>query len=90
MSGRRRTWRRSSSSTGGEHCGEVVSLARPAGLHWRKSAASTAQGNECVEVAGVRDHVGVRDSKDPDGAMLVLTSEGWWALTRALKQRGEG
>ncbi|WP_192759183.1 DUF397 domain-containing protein [Actinomadura algeriensis] len=63
MSGRRRTWRRSSSSTG---------------------------GGDCVEVARFDGRCLVRDSKDPDGAVLSLTAEGWRALTRAIKEHGEG
>ena len=39
---------------------------------WRKSSHSTAEGDNCVEVAGVSDVVAVRDSKDPDGPVLLL------------------
>lgn len=43
------------------------------GLTWRKSTASTGNG-ECVELAALPDGtVGVRDSKDPDGAVLKFT-----------------
>ncbi|GIF74145.1 DUF397 domain-containing protein [Asanoa siamensis] len=39
---------------------------------WRKST-KTQQAGQCVEVAKVGDVVGVRDSKDPGGPVLVFT-----------------
>jgi Domain of unknown function (DUF397) len=43
------------------------------GLRWRKSSASAGNG-ECVELAALDDgRVAVRDSKNPDGAMLIFT-----------------
>ncbi|WP_308207657.1 DUF397 domain-containing protein [Actinomadura madurae] len=46
----------------------------------------TDQGGECVEVAAFAGIVGVRDSKDPDGGHLTLTSEAFAALVRALEK----
>ncbi|MFB4305546.1 DUF397 domain-containing protein [Actinomadura sp. GTD37] len=43
-------------------------------LNWRKSSRSSSAGDQCVEVAGVEDAVAVRDSKDPDGPVLVVRS----------------
>ncbi len=40
---------------------------------WRKASRSTAEGDNCVEVAGVSNLVAVRDSKDPSGPVLLLT-----------------
>ncbi|MFV2179276.1 DUF397 domain-containing protein [Actinomadura sp. LOL_011] len=51
---------------------------------WRRSSYSSS-GENCVEVADVRDHVGVRDSKDPGGGVLVLGADGWRALLHAVK-----
>jgi hypothetical protein len=43
------------------------------GLQWRKAAASTGNG-QCVELAGGRaGAVHLRDSKNPDGAVLTFT-----------------
>ncbi|MEU8802374.1 DUF397 domain-containing protein [Spirillospora sp. NPDC048819] len=40
---------------------------------WRKSTHSGPNGGECVELAGVAGAVAVRDSKNPDGPVLLLT-----------------
>ena len=39
-----------------------------------------SQGNGCVEVAFVEGQVGVRDSKDRQGPMLVFTAHEWEAF----------
>jgi Domain of unknown function (DUF397) len=41
---------------------------------WRKSTRSQQSG-QCVELARVAGMIGVRDSKDPDGPVLVFTAE---------------
>ncbi|MGI5146996.1 DUF397 domain-containing protein [Plantactinospora sp. CA-294935] len=63
------TWRKSSRSGQG-NCVEVASAS------WRKSSRS-GQG-DCVEVAGnLCGLVGVRDSKEPDGAVLAFSPTAW-------------
>jgi Domain of unknown function (DUF397) len=53
---------------------------------WRKSTRSGSNGGNCVEVARkLRGAVAVRDSKDPDGPMLVTSPAAWRALTASLK-----
>ncbi|AVT33286.1 DUF397 domain-containing protein [Plantactinospora sp. BC1] len=50
------------------------------GAHWRKSVRSNSQG-ACVEVAvGLPGAVGVRDSKDPSGPVLVFAADAWRAF----------
>ncbi|MGW6008819.1 DUF397 domain-containing protein [Streptomyces sp. NPDC055210] len=49
---------------------------------WRKSSASD-QGN-CVEVA-FADHVAVRDSYNPDGALLGFSEYAWHSFLSELK-----
>ena len=44
---------------------------------WHKSSYSSQDGN-CVEVAGnLPGVVAIRDSKDPNGPVLVVTREEW-------------
>lgn len=42
---------------------------------WRKSTRSTGNPNNCVEVATAHRLRAVRDSKNPTGPLLVLTSD---------------
>jgi hypothetical protein len=51
---------------------------------WRKSTRSGGQGN-CVEVAATPTAVGVRDSKDPTGPLLVFTRTEWRAFVAGVK-----
>jgi hypothetical protein len=52
---------------------------------WYKSSFSSQNG-ACVEVAtSLPGTVAVRDSKDPDGAKLLVSSAEWRALVSSLK-----
>lgn len=52
---------------------------------WRKSTRSNGSG-ACVEIAPVTPGVvGLRDSKDPDGPVLLVAEERWAAFTGALR-----
>jgi len=42
-------------------------------LTWLKAQSSTNNG-QCVEIASTAGKVAIRDSKDPDGPILVYTS----------------
>ncbi|MFI0447379.1 DUF397 domain-containing protein [Actinomadura sp. 6N118] len=44
-------------------------------VRWRKASRSLSNGGECVEVAGARGLVAVRDSKNPDGPVLLMTPQ---------------
>jgi hypothetical protein len=53
---------------------------------WRKSRRSSAQGDNCVEVALLPDGAcAVRDSKDREGPMLRLSPDQWRRFTANLK-----
>jgi Domain of unknown function (DUF397) len=55
------------------------------GAIWRKSSYSGANGGNCVEVArNLPGMVAVRDSKDPDGPVLVVSAGSWRAFLRHL------
>jgi hypothetical protein len=43
--------------------------------------------NCCVEIAFSSDHVAMRNSNDPDGAMLVFSDAEWEAFVRAVSDR---
>jgi hypothetical protein len=51
---------------------------------WHKSTRSSGNGN-CVEVAVVDDAVGVRDTKDRSGPVLVFTASEWRAFVAGAK-----
>ncbi|WP_067532985.1 DUF397 domain-containing protein [Nocardia crassostreae] len=54
------------------------------GATWFKSSRSGG-GKECVEVAFLSSgHVGVRDSKNPDGPALAFTASEWNAFTASV------
>ncbi|MFJ6480895.1 MULTISPECIES: DUF397 domain-containing protein [unclassified Streptomyces] len=54
--------------------------------NWRKSSYSNGDGGNCVEVAdGLAGVVPVRDSKRPQGPVLVVTAGAWGPFVRALK-----
>ncbi len=46
---------------------------------WRKSSFSAEDAN-CVEVARSAEVVGVRDSKQAGGPVLVFEPGSWWRL----------
>jgi hypothetical protein len=50
------------------------------GLSWVKSSLSFANGN-CVEVASLPEGgIGIRDSRDREGAILRFTPDEWHAF----------
>jgi hypothetical protein len=50
---------------------------------WRKSSYSE-NGSDCVEVAFTTDRVAARDSKEPDGPMLMFGHAQWSAFLARL------
>jgi hypothetical protein len=50
---------------------------------WRKATRSNGQ-NACVEIADLGEHVGVRDSKDPTGPVLVVSRAQFAAFVASL------
>ncbi|MGP3914274.1 DUF397 domain-containing protein [Nonomuraea sp. 10N515B] len=60
---------------------------RRAMLVWVKSVRSTAEGDNCVEVAAVRNGVLVRSSKDPNGPMIHYTRAEWAAFLDGARKR---
>jgi predicted secreted Zn-dependent protease len=54
-------------------------------LTWRKSSASST--DDCVEVAAAGGMIIVRDSKDPDGGNLLLSSHDWSIFVVGVRKR---
>ncbi|MEW2356880.1 DUF397 domain-containing protein [Spirillospora sp. NPDC029432] len=54
-------------------------------MTWRKSSRSTAQGDNCVEVAPLLEFVAFRDSQDSDGPVLVVERDEFRCLVETLK-----
>jgi hypothetical protein len=52
---------------------------------WRKSSASGPHCDNCVEVAFVDDAIAVRDSKHPEGPVLLFTQAEWDAFVGGAK-----
>ncbi|GAA1524615.1 hypothetical protein GCM10009678_02350 [Actinomadura kijaniata] len=52
---------------------------------WRKASRSTENGGHCIEVAGLGEGVGIRDSKDPGGPMVLIGREEAQALAVFVK-----
>ncbi|MEU3445922.1 DUF397 domain-containing protein [Streptomyces thermolilacinus] len=55
-------------------------------ISWRKSSYSNQENGNCLEVAdGVTGIVPVRDSKVPDGDVLVVSAQAWVPFIDSLK-----
>ena len=52
---------------------------------WAASSYSTSNGGNCVQARDTGHDVEVRDSKDPDGAVVTFTRAGWAAFTTEIK-----
>ena len=47
---------------------------------WRKSSRSSGGGSNCVEVARLPGHIALRDSKNPQGPALIITTAAFQEL----------
>ncbi|MCN9241271.1 DUF397 domain-containing protein [Streptomyces sp. RY43-2] len=55
---------------------------------WIKSSYSDSNGGDCVEIApGFPAAVPVRDSKSPDGPVLLVSRRAWSAFVAAAGRR---
>lgn len=53
---------------------------------WMKSSHSDDNGGNCVEIApGFPDTVPIRDSKNPDGPVLLVTRSAWSAFLSGVR-----
>ena len=63
----------------------MLSEAERSALFWLKAQASGATG--CVEIASTVDKIAMRDSKDPDGPILVYTPTEFSAFLKGARNR---
>jgi hypothetical protein len=56
-------------------------------LRWRKSSFSGNGGGNCVDVADDGTKIYVRNSKNPDGAVVAFTQSEWRAFISGAKNR---
>ncbi|WBB73365.1 DUF397 domain-containing protein [Micromonospora sp. WMMD1128] len=62
-------------------------MADLSGARWRTSTRSSTNGGDCVEVAdNLAGVVGVRDSKDRDGAVLTFRPAAWRAFVASARR----
>ncbi|WP_329813961.1 DUF397 domain-containing protein [Streptomyces sp. JV185] len=54
-------------------------------VRWFKSSYSGGSGTECVEVADLASVIGVRDSKRPRKARLMVQRSAWTEFVRSLR-----
>jgi hypothetical protein len=52
---------------------------------WRKASRSTAEGDNCVEVTRISQMVALRDSKNPNGPKLIISSSDFRSFARVVK-----
>jgi hypothetical protein len=69
-----------------DHHVNGVQASLPHTAAWRTSSYSNPSGN-CLEAAELADSVALRDSRSPDGPVLVFTSAMWDAFLRSMKQQ---
>jgi hypothetical protein len=63
-----------------------MKLGELSGIPWRKSSYSGSTGGDCVEVARLDARQMVRDSKNPEGSVLVLHLDAWAAMVSQIKR----
>ncbi|OLZ70982.1 DUF397 domain-containing protein [Streptomyces sp. IMTB 2501] len=58
---------------------------------WRKSSYSNQEGGDCLEVANTFPAlIPVRDSKNPDGPVLLFPAPAWACFVGGLRPSPEG
>jgi hypothetical protein len=62
----------------------ILSEAERANLAWIKAQSSTHNG-ACVEIASTAGKIAIRDSKDPDGTILVCAPADFKAFVKSAR-----
>ena len=61
-----------------------LSASERENLAWLKARSSTANG-QCLEIAAAVGNIAIRDSKDPDGPILVYTRSEFGAFVEGAR-----
>lgn len=64
---------------------EQDKLANVNAAVWRRASKCDNSSGNCLEIADLNGATAIRDSKDPDGAVLVYTAGEWAAFLDAAK-----
>ncbi|MFE0421473.1 DUF397 domain-containing protein [Streptomyces sp. NPDC058953] len=64
---------------------EITNRVAIAESAWFKSSYSNDSGGNCVEIADLPDQIGIRDSKDPTGPVLLLTPKAFSSFINTTK-----
>lgn len=59
------------------------------GATWRKSSYTQGAQGDCVELAARNGFIGVRDSKNPSGPVLVFTRAGFGVFVAGLRENSK-
>lgn len=65
----------------------TLSEAERRELFWHKARRSTANG-QCVEIASTVGNIAMRDSKDPEGPILIYTAAEFSAFLEGARNGG--
>ncbi|MFJ9816747.1 DUF397 domain-containing protein [Streptomyces sp. NPDC101151] len=52
---------------------------------WHKSSYSGGTGGECLEVADLKPHIAIRDSKNQHGPALLFPAGAWSVFVESVK-----
>jgi hypothetical protein len=63
----------------------TLSASERRNLAWHKAQSSTNNG-QCVEIASTAGIIAIRDSKDPDGPILVYTAAEFSAFLQGARK----
>jgi hypothetical protein len=60
-------------------------------IQWRKSSYSNGSGGNCVEMAGLASGgIAVRDSKEPERAVLAFSARAWGEFVAVVRREHVG
>jgi hypothetical protein len=61
-------------------------MERLDGARWRKSSYSAGNGGDCLEACDAHGTILVRDSKNPEGAVLRFGAGAWRTFAKEIRK----